>query len=172
MNAFILHNFEKDADAGDLQDAMYAHASAICGDLKLPRPSWLRLRGGDTTKLFDVFDPLRNRWVALTPEEWVRQHFVGFMVARMGCSPLRMANEVKIVLNDMTRRVDTLLYDNLLQPLAVVEYKASSVALTPDVLDQALRYNLVLKAPVIIITNGRDAYTWRAGKLSRGLQPL
>ncbi len=172
MNSFILQNLADmlpDGDEKFRQDTMYEHAESICGKLLLPRPGWLRLRAGDTTKVYDVFDPLRNRWVALTPEEWVRQHFVGFMVTQMDLPPLRMANEVKIVLNDMTRRVDTVLYDNVLQPLTVVEYKAPSIALTPAVLDQALRYNLVLKAPTIIITNGLDVYTWRDGSLKRGL---
>lgn len=91
--------------------------------LKLP-PFDIRLRPGATSKAFDVFDSIRRKWVALTPEEWVRQHFVNFLIEYRGYSPLLIANEVSLKLNDTRRRADTVIYDHALRPRVIVEYKA------------------------------------------------
>ena len=71
-----------------------------------------------------IFDPVRRKYVALTPEEWVRQHFVNYLVTVKGYPAELIANEVQIRLNNTTKRCDTLLYDRLLQPQMIVEYKA------------------------------------------------
>jgi hypothetical protein len=69
-----------------------------------------------------IFDPLRRRFVALTPEEWVRQHFVNYLIADKGFPAGRMSNECNITLNNQKRRCDTVLYDEYLKPLVIVEY--------------------------------------------------
>ena len=101
-----------------------------------------------------LFDPLRRKYVALTPEEWVRQHFVHFLSSEKGIPSELMANEVSITLNAMARRCDTVVYDRHLRPIAIVEYKAPSVSVTVEVFEQAARYNMVLGVPYLIISNG------------------
>lgn len=147
---------------------VYGKAVQLFGALKLP-PVQLSLRESRTAKAFDVYDPLRRKWVVLTPEEWVRQHFVNFMVNELNYSPFRMSNEVFLRLNNTSRRADTVVYDNNLKPKVVVEYKAADIDLTPEVLDQVLRYNLVFRAPTVVITNGMDVYTAVEGKLYHSL---
>lgn len=102
----------------------------------------------------DVFDPLRNRWVCLTPEEWVRQHFTAWLSQYRGYSPHRMANEISISLNDTVRRCDTVVYGNDASPIMIVEYKAPSVKITQKTFDQILRYNIVLQVPLLVVSNG------------------
>lgn len=106
----------------------------------------------------EVYDPLRSKWVVLTPEEWVRQHFVHYLVNAMGYSPNRMANEIGIRLNGTLRRCDTVVYDDYMQPAMIVEYKAANIALTQRVIDQIARYNLVLTARFLVVTNGMQMY--------------
>lgn len=108
---------------------------------------------GDATEL-RVLDPLRRRFVALTPEEWVRQHFVYFMITSVGYPAGLMGNEVTIMLNGTTRRCDTVVYDRHGNPWMIVEYKAPHISIDRQVLAQALRYNLTLGARYITITNG------------------
>lgn len=122
------------------------------------RPDVDSRRGGA-----EVFDPLRRRWVALTPEERVRQHFVAFLIGCRGCSPSFMANEIGLRLNGTQRRCDTVIFDRSLRPLAVVEYKAPSVALTQKVFDQIARYNSVLGARYLIVSNGLRHFCCRYG---------
>lgn len=109
----------------------------------------------------EVFDPLRERWVELTPEEWVRQHFASWLITCKGFPRSLMANEVGLTLNGQKRRCDTLVYDRDLNPAVVVEYKAPAVAITQRVFDQIARYNMVLRAKVLIVTNGLSHYCCR-----------
>ena len=73
-----------------------------------------------------IYDVLRRRYVALTPEEWVRQHFVHFLIEHKGYPQSLMGNEVMLKLNGMTRRCDTLLYNRDLSARMIIEYKVSS----------------------------------------------
>lgn len=108
-----------------------------------------------------VFDRLRAKYVALTPEEWVRQHFVNFLIVEKGYRPALMANEVGLRLNGTLRRCDTVVYGRDMQPVAVVEYKAPEVEITAAVFDQIARYNLVMKAGWLIVSNGLNHYCCR-----------
>ncbi len=105
-----------------------------------------------------VLDPLRRRFVALTPEEWVRQHFVHYLIAFKGYPAGLMGNEVSITLNDTSRRCDTVIYDHHGEPWMIVEYKAASVTITREVFEQILRYNIVLRAPYLTVSNGLQIY--------------
>lgn len=105
-----------------------------------------------------IFDPLRKSYVALTPEEWVRQHFVHYLINHKGYPISLMGNEISITLNGMNRRCDTVVYDRALQPKAIIEYKASTVKITKDVFAQISRYNLVLKVDYLIVSNGIQHY--------------
>jgi hypothetical protein len=126
--------------------------------LNLP-PCPLRLTERDGRQL--VFDPLRRRWVALTPEEWVRQHFVGYLIASRGCPAGRVANEVSLAVGKTRKRSDTVVYDALGEPLAIVEYKAPTVEVTQAVFDQIVRYNSTLRARYLIVSNGMAHYCCR-----------
>lgn len=106
-------------------------------------------RGG-----MEIYDPLRRQWVALSPEEWVRQHFTAFLINTMKFPAGLMANEVGLKLNNTLRRMDTIIYDKNLKPWMIVEYKAPSVVLTQAVFDQIARYNSVIKAPYLVVSNG------------------
>ena len=105
-----------------------------------------------------VFDVLRKCHVALTPEEWVRQHFVNYLTVHKGYPAALMANEVAITLNGMKRRCDTVVYDKELRPRVIVEYKAPSVRITKEVFAQISRYNLTLRVDYLIVSNGMQHY--------------
>lgn len=105
-----------------------------------------------------VFDPLRKRYVVLTPEEGVRQQCIQHLVQGCGYKATRMKSEVGIRVNELLRRLDIIYYNRQGLPQLLVECKAPSVAITQDVFDQAARYNMVLHAPYFLITNGRESY--------------
>lgn len=111
---------------------------------------------------WEVFDPLRRRKIMLTPEEWVRQHFVTHLVLDLGYPPSLMANEVAVNLNGLSRRCDTVVWNPRDgSPLLVVEYKAPTVEITDKVFAQIARYNMVLRAPYLIVSNGLRHYCCR-----------
>ncbi|MDR0895040.1 MAG: type I restriction enzyme HsdR N-terminal domain-containing protein [Prevotellaceae bacterium] len=108
-----------------------------------------------------IFDMLRRRYVALTPEEWVRQHFVHFLIHQKGYPQGLMANEVQIVLNHTIKRCDTVLYRRNLSARMIIEYKAPEVEITQAVFDQITRYNMVLRVDYLIVSNGMHHYCCR-----------
>ena len=101
-----------------------------------------------------IFDPLRRKFVALTPEEWVRQHFINFLVSQKEYPETLIANEIQINLNGLKRRCDSVVYDRNLSPLMIIEYKAPEVNITQSVFDQIAQYNIVLKVKFLIVSNG------------------
>ena len=109
----------------------------------------------------EIFDPLRQRFVALTPEEWVRQHFVNFLIEMKGYPRNLMGNEVSLSLNGMQRRCDTVLYDPHVNPRMIIEYKRPTVAITQKVFDQISRYNMVMHVDYLIVSNGLEHYCCR-----------
>lgn len=108
-----------------------------------------------------IFDPQRGRWIALTPEEWVRQHFVNYLITVKGYPAALIANEVELRLNGMRRRCDTVVYDRHFHPLVIVEYKRTTVPVTQRVFDQIARYNLTMGAHWLIVSNGLQHYCCR-----------
>ena len=111
-----------------------------------------------------VFDRLRKQFVRLTPEEFVRQQFVSYLIEFKGYPSGRMANEVEIVLGNVKKRCDTVLYDNYLQPLMIIEYKAPSIEISQKTFDQIMRYNLALQVPWLIVSNGIQHFCCRLDK--------
>jgi len=105
-----------------------------------------------------IYDPFRRKDVALAPEEWVRQHFVNFLVTEKYYPAELIANEVSIDVNSTSKRCDTVIYDKYLNPLVIVEYKAPEVVITGDVFEQISRYNLTLRVPYLIVSNGLTHY--------------
>lgn len=108
-----------------------------------------------------IYDPLRKKEVALTPEEKVRQWCIGVLSRDLGVPLHLMMSEAGFRLGDKLFRADILIYDRQARPLAVVECKRPEVELTREVLDQAIRYNMVLNVRYMIITNGTRTYICR-----------
>ena len=101
-----------------------------------------------------IFDTLRRCYVTLTPEEWVRQHFVHFLMEHRHYPATLMANEVSLVLNNTKHRCDTVIYDSGLRPRMIIEYKAPTVKIDKNVFAQIYRYNLVLRVDYLVVSNG------------------
>ncbi len=108
-----------------------------------------------------IFDRLRKKFIILTPEEWVRQHFVNYLINHKGFPESLMANEIGITLNGTRRRCDTVVFDKHGSPLVIVEYKASSIVISQSTFDQIVRYNMVLHARYLIVSNGMNHYCCR-----------
>ena len=142
---------------------MTSNSDSLFTALNLPRAP-LRIETVDNRPY--VFDPLRRKLVALTPEEWVRQHFVAFLINHLGYPPGLTANEMGLKLNRTQRRADTVVFSRSATPLMIVEYKAPSIAITRKTLDQILRYDIVLKAPYIVVTNGLTHHCVKIGHRS------
>ena len=104
----------------------------------------------------EVFDPVRRRWVALTPEEWVRQQTIAMLHEEYGYPLPLMQVEGAITVARLTKRCDIVVYDREVKPQMIVECKREEVELTQKVVDQACRYNLVLNVPYLLLTNGRQ----------------
>jgi len=105
-----------------------------------------------------IFDLIRKKYLLLTPEEWVRQSFLNYLINHKGYPFSLMENEAIIQLNNMTRRCDTVVYNNLLEPLVIIEYKRPDVKIDQQVFDQIVRYNIVLKVKFLIVSNGLSHY--------------
>ncbi|MDR0430689.1 MAG: type I restriction enzyme HsdR N-terminal domain-containing protein [Tannerellaceae bacterium] len=105
-----------------------------------------------------IFDPLRRKYVALTPEEWVRQHFINYLMTERKYPKDLLANEITINLNNTTKRCDTIVYNRFLNPVMVIEYKAPSVMVKKTVFDQIARYNISLRVPYLIVSNGLEHF--------------
>lgn len=126
--------------------------------LNLPKAD-LRIEADNGT--LKVFDRLRKKYVALTPEEYVRQHFTSWLSNGLHYPEPLMANEASITLNDTRRRCDTVVFNPDGTPMMIVEYKAPTVRITQDVFDQIVRYNMVLRARYLVVSNGINHYCCR-----------
>ena len=101
-----------------------------------------------------IFDDLRRKYVALTPEEWVRQHFVHYLTGHLGYPAGLLANEVELKIGEKKLRCDTLLYNRGMKPQMIIEYKAPHIALTQKVIDQISVYNMLLHVDYLVVSNG------------------
>ena len=112
-------------------------------------------REGQTT----IYDFLRHRYLRLTPEEWVRQHFTHFLVEHKGYPTALLANEVTIDVNGVARRCDSVLYKAAGgMPRMIIEYQAPHIHITQSVFQQIYSYNSVLRADYLIVSNGINHY--------------
>ena len=124
-------------------------------ELNLPRYEIrVERRAGRLT----IFDILRRRHVALTPEEWVRQHFIHYLIDHKGYPQGLLANEVELRCGEKSLRCDSVLYDSTLRPRMIIEYKAPSVNITPKVFQQISTYNLLLHVDYLVVSNGLIHY--------------
>ncbi len=125
-------------------------------ELNLPEYEYKVRRREDGS--WAIWDRLRRRWVALTPEEWVRQHFVEWLINEKHFPAALMGNEVALTQNGIARRCDTIVGDRNGSPLVIVEYKAPNINITQKTFDQIVRYNMVLHASYLIVSNGLEHY--------------
>lgn len=123
--------------------------------LNLP-PFEIKLRG--TKAQPQIFDILRKKYIALTPEEWVRQHFVHFLVEHKGYPAALMANEIQLKVGEKTLRADSVLYSKDLKPRMIIEYKAPHIPITQKVFDQISIYNMLLHVDYLVVSNGLQHY--------------
>ncbi|NOT51932.1 MAG: type I restriction enzyme HsdR N-terminal domain-containing protein [Chitinophagaceae bacterium] len=107
-----------------------------------------------------IFDAQRRKWLALTPEEWVRQNFIQYLIKEKKYPLSLIALEKEIMLGELKKRFDILVYDKDHQPWMMIECKAGEVKLSDDVLQQVLRYNISVPVKYIVITNGGFTYGW------------
>ena len=120
----------------------------------------IRLQGrreGDRTL---VWDPRRAMWLGLTPEEWVRQHQVAYLISHCGVQPERLVMEYPVEVNGQPQRADVVVVDGALKPLLVAECKAPDVTIDEQTLSQAVRYNAILGARYLLLTNGLRHYCY------------
>lgn len=102
----------------------------------------------------EIFDVVRKKFVALTPEEWVRQHLLHFMLNHKKFPLSLLSVEKQLQLNSTLKRTDVLAYSNQLFPVFLAECKAPEISLDVKTLEQVMRYNLIFQVPFLMITNG------------------
>lgn len=122
-------------------------------NLNLPAAE-LKMRQRDDAS--EVFDPLRKRYVALTDEEWVRQHLIAFLASEKKVPLHMMSSEKRILVNRLPKRFDILVYAKQSKPVMIVECKAPHIAIDEEVFYQAARYNLTLQVKYLLLSNGLE----------------
>ena len=105
-----------------------------------------------------IFDKLRKKYVVLTPEEWVRQHYVCFLIEEKKYPVTLIALEKQLTINNLKKRSDILIFNTDGKPEIIVECKAPSIKITQNTFDQIARYNLKLRANYLILTNGLEHF--------------
>lgn len=101
----------------------------------------------------EIFDEVRKKWLVCTPEEWVRQHFVKWLILERNYPASSIAIEGGLKLNRLSKRTDIVVFKDH-KPLLLVECKAPGITLSQNVFDQLFRYNLKINAPLLAVTNG------------------
>jgi hypothetical protein len=132
--------------------------------IEYPEPAF-RIKKQDDKDF--IFDPIRKKWLLLTPEEWVRQNFVQYLVQVKKYPVTLIALEKMIMLGELKKRFDILIYDTQHRPWMMIECKSPSVNLDEAVLHQLLRYHISVPTGWLVITNGAYSYGWekREGEL-------
>jgi hypothetical protein len=120
---------------------------------KLNLPEY-EFRFRNATEHIEIFDSIRKKFVALTPEEWVRQNFLMYLVNELKYPVSLMAIEHNIIFNKMNKRTDITVFGQKGQAVMIIECKASNVTVNQNVFEQIARYNFVLKVPYLVVTNG------------------
>jgi hypothetical protein len=108
-----------------------------------------------------IFDSLRKKFVRLTPEEWVRQNFVQFLIIEKNYSVSLIVIEASVKVNNNPQRADLVVFDRSGNPALVAEFKAPEVKISQQTFDQIVRYNMQLKVPFLIVSNGLEHYCCR-----------
>ena len=107
-----------------------------------------------------IFDEIRKKWILLTPEEWVRQNIIAYLLQTLRYPSSLLSVEKEIVVNNLKRRCDIVVYANDI-PWMIIECKEPSVPLNEKVLTQILHYNIALNVQYLIISNGNNTWGWK-----------
>ena len=105
-----------------------------------------------------IWDSLRRKWLLLTPEEWVRQHTIAWLIGSKGVPALRISQEYPVNINGQHQRADIVVIDDFAKPHILVECKAPEIEIDNEVVMQAMRYNTIVQAQYILLTNGKKLY--------------
>ncbi|MRG48238.1 restriction endonuclease subunit R [Chitinophaga sp. SYP-B3965] len=124
-------------------------------NIQFPPPDF-RIQATDGQEM--IFDPFRKKYVVLTPEEWVRQNFLNYLVKSLEYPGALMSIEKEMHLGELRKRCDIVIYSREAAPWMIVECKEMGVPLGLPVLEQIVRYNMALPVPYLVITNGSN--TW------------
>jgi hypothetical protein len=121
--------------------------------IKIEYPSYQpKIKAENNTEY--IFDSIRNKWIVLTPEEWVRQNFLNYLVNALHYPKALIAVEKEINIGDVKKRFDIIVYNKNTQPWMLIECKEMNVALSQRVLTQIINYNVPIKANFLVLTNG------------------
>ena len=106
-----------------------------------------------------IFDEVRRLWVALTPEEWVRQNFLQYLIQVKNYSPSLISVEKIIKVGELKKRYDIVVYKSN-KPWIIIECKKSDVKINAAVIDQVMRYNMALSINYFVVTNGNQSFAY------------
>ena len=123
----------------------------LLSDIKYPPIRPRAKKVGTTTH---IWSPVRKAFLVLTPEEWVRQHIVAYLTSECGFAPQTIVEEYPVSLNYTAQRADIVVVDSQAQPLLLVECKSYDIKIGDNAISQAVRYNSIIKARYIMLTNG------------------
>jgi hypothetical protein len=125
--------------------------------VQFPEPQFKLKKEGEKNYVFCL---IRRQWLLLTEEEWVRQNFINYLISVSHYPASLIAVEKELLLNGLKKRFDILVYSSNHQPWMLVECKAPQVALSENVLQQALRYHITVPVNYILLTNGTHTLGW------------
>jgi len=139
---------------------------------KLNLPSYnFNIKSTENNKT-QIFDNLRRKFVSLTPEEWVRQNFIKYLIEEKNFPQGLIAVEYAIAISNNTHRSDIVCFDKKGKARLIVECKAPSIKITQEVFEQAARYNMNLKTDYLILTNGLSHYCCKVNYTSKSVEYL
>lgn len=119
-----------------------------------------------------IFDSLRKKYIALTPEEWVRQNFIRYLINEKNYPAGLIGVERSFEVNNLSKRCDILVYNLTGEPLLIVECKSFRVKIKQDTFDQIARYNIKYKVKYLVVTNGIDHYCCRMDYINNNYEFL
>ena len=121
-----------------------------------PYPARIKEESGEKY----IWDSLRQKWLLLTPEEWVRQHTIAWLVGMRAIPQLRISQEYPVNVNGQRQRADIVVIDESAKPYLLIECKAPDIEIDNEVVMQAMRYNAIIGARYILLTNGLKIYCY------------
>jgi len=120
----------------------------------------------------EIFDEFRKKFVALTPEEWVRQNFIRYLKEEKNYPPMLIAIEKGIKINGMQKRFDAVVYNRNGKPVMLIEFKSPEVKINQQVMEQISRYNLNLNVNYLVVSNGLSHYCCYVNKHNASIKFL
>jgi hypothetical protein len=135
--------------------------------LSLPSFEYKLIREGETTKIFDI---IRKKYFVLTPEEWVRQHFVHYLIDHLKYAKSLISVETGLKYNQLKKRSDIIVYDKDGSPFLLVECKSAETQISKKALFQVFTYNQTIKARYLVITNGLAFICAKVNEVTKQLE--